>query len=74
MMGKRVNNAARSVISPDPYLACNEVGLPEEFAKRLFVSEVVQPRNFETLKQAVLNGPDKYPGLVACFRSNYNPS
>ena len=28
MMGKRVNFAARSVISPDPSLNTNEVGLP----------------------------------------------
>lgn len=27
MMGKRVNYAARSVISPDPFLDTNEVGV-----------------------------------------------
>ena len=29
MMGKRVNFAARSVISPDPYIATNEIGVPQ---------------------------------------------
>ena len=29
MMGKRVNYAARSVISPDPYLNTDEIGVPE---------------------------------------------
>ena len=29
MMGKRVNYAARSVISPDPYLNTDEIGIPE---------------------------------------------
>ena len=31
MMGKRVNYAARSVISPDPYLHCNQIGVPKVF-------------------------------------------
>ena len=29
MMGKRVDYAARSVISPDPYLNVDEIGIPE---------------------------------------------
>ena len=29
MMGKRVNYACRSVISPDPYMNVNEIGIPE---------------------------------------------
>ncbi|KAB2608190.1 DNA-directed RNA polymerase I subunit rpa1-like [Pyrus ussuriensis x Pyrus communis] len=32
MMGKRVNYACRSVISPDPYLAVNEIGIPPCFS------------------------------------------
>ena len=28
MMGKRVNYAARSVISPDPYINVDEIGVP----------------------------------------------
>lgn len=32
MMGKRVNYAARSVISPDPYLNTDEIGIPEVMA------------------------------------------
>lgn len=35
MMGKRVNYAARSVITPDPNLDVEEVGIPEVFAKKL---------------------------------------
>lgn len=37
MMGKRVNYAARSVISPDVNLATNEIGIPQEFARTLVV-------------------------------------
>lgn len=40
MMGKRVNYACRSVISPDPYLAVNEIGVPPYFALRLTYPEV----------------------------------
>ncbi|QCE05239.1 DNA-directed RNA polymerase I subunit RPA1 [Vigna unguiculata] len=39
MMGKRVNFACRSVISPDPYLAVNEIGIPPYFALRLSYPE-----------------------------------
>ncbi|ESO03447.1 hypothetical protein HELRODRAFT_112321 [Helobdella robusta] len=70
MMGKRVNSAARSVISPDPYLDCNQVGIPVEFAKRLMFSEVVHPRNFEELREAVINGPDEYPGAYSVQLEN----
>lgn len=40
MMGKRVNYACRSVISPDPYLAVNEIGIPPYFAMALTYPEV----------------------------------
>lgn len=40
MMGKRVNYACRSVISPDPYIAVNEIGIPPYFATRLTYPEV----------------------------------
>lgn len=40
LMGKRVNYACRSVISPDPYLAVNEIGIPPYFALRLTYPEV----------------------------------
>jgi len=45
MMGKRVNYACRSVISPDPYLAVNEIGIPPVFATRLTYPEKVTPWN-----------------------------
>ena len=35
MMGKRVNFAARTVITPDPNIDVDEIGLPEVFAKSL---------------------------------------
>lgn len=62
MMGKRVNFAARSVISPDPNISVDQIGVPMVFAKRLTYPEPVTPMNIKQLKQAILNGPDKYPG------------
>ena len=64
MMGKRVNHAARSVITPDPYLRVDEIGIPQVMATRLSYPTVVTPWNVEGLQQAVLNGPANYPGYV----------
>ena len=65
MMGKRVNFAARSVISPDPNLETNEVGVPPVFARKLTYPEPVTNHNFYELKEAVLNGIEKWPGAAA---------
>lgn len=55
MMGKRVNFACRSVISPDPYLSVNEIGIPPYFALRLTYPEVwVKKLNFTYFGIAVL--------------------
>ena len=62
MMGKRVNFTARSVISPDPYLDTNEVGVPLYFAKRLTFPEGVNEYNIEELRKMVINGPHVWPG------------
>ena len=62
MMGKRVNYACRSVITPDPYLAVDEVGVPVVFARRLTFPEPVNPHNLQEMKELVMRGPDNYPG------------
>lgn len=62
MMGKRVDFAARSVISPDPCINTNEIGIPEVFAKKLTYPQPVTPWNVQELRQAVMNGPLKHPG------------
>ncbi|KAK6463825.1 alpha subunit of RNA polymerase I [Scheffersomyces coipomensis] len=64
MMGKRVNYAARSVISPDPMLETNEIGVPPVFAVKLTYPEPVTAYNASELRKAVINGPDKWPGAV----------
>ena len=62
MMGKRVNYAARSVISPDPNINTNEIGIPEVFATALTYPQPVTPWNVQELRQMVINGPKKHPG------------
>ncbi len=68
LLGKRVNFSARTVISPDPSIGINEVGVPEEFAKVLTVPERVTKWNINYLKKFVENGPDKYPGANYIIR------
>ncbi|KAG6868169.1 hypothetical protein C0993_006837 [Termitomyces sp. T159_Od127] len=62
MMGKRVNYAARSVISPDVNIEPNEIGVPPVFARKLTFPEPVTPANFHELRQLVITGPRGYPG------------
>ncbi|XP_050227072.1 DNA-directed RNA polymerase I subunit 1 [Mercurialis annua] len=64
MMGKRVNYACRSVISPDPYLGVNEIGIPPCFAVKLTYPERVTPWNISKLRSAVINGPENHPGAT----------
>ncbi|OMO70228.1 RNA polymerase, alpha subunit [Corchorus olitorius] len=64
MMGKRVNFACRSVISPDPYLAVNEIGIPPNFALTLTYPERVTPWNTAKLREAIVNGPQIHPGAT----------
>ncbi|PBP23235.1 beta and beta-prime subunits of DNA dependent RNA-polymerase [Diplocarpon rosae] len=70
MMGKRVNFAARSVISPDPNIETNEIGVPPVFAKKLTYPEPVTSHNFRDMQQAVINGVDKWPGAAAIENEN----
>ena len=70
IMGKRVNFAARSVISPDPNIETNEVGIPLVFAKKLTYPEPVTNHNYEELKAAILNGMEKWPGAAAIENEN----
>ncbi|MBS3151813.1 DNA-directed RNA polymerase subunit A' [Candidatus Woesearchaeota archaeon] len=62
LAGKRVNYAARTVISPDSKMELNEVGVPIEVAMELTVPERVVEWNLKRLKKFVENGPKKYVG------------
>jgi len=62
LMGKRVDFSARSVITPDPNIDVDQLGVPEEIAINLTFPEIVTQYNRDRLMQAVYNGPSKYPG------------
>jgi DNA-directed RNA polymerase subunit A' len=65
MLAKRVDFSGRSVLSPDPNLRPNEIGLPRIVCKELTVSEIVDESNYVQLLRAVRNGPEVYPGANA---------
>ena len=62
LSGKRVNFSARTVISPDPTLSLNEVGVPDRVASEMTITINVTDRTLEEAKQYVANGPETHPG------------
>lgn len=62
LMGKRVDFSARSVITPDPKIGIDELGVPLKIAMNLTFPEIVNQHNKERMAQLVKNGPDHYPG------------
>jgi DNA-directed RNA polymerase subunit A' len=62
LSGKRVDFSARTVVSPDPNISINEIGIPEYVAKTLTIPVHVTEHNLEELRTFVRRGPDLYPG------------
>ncbi|MFB6470637.1 MAG: DNA-directed RNA polymerase subunit A' [Vulcanisaeta sp. AZ3] len=62
LSGKRVDFSSRTVISPDPNLSINEVGVPIDVAKTLTVPMTVTEWNIDLARQLILNGPEVWPG------------
>lgn len=67
LAGKRVNFSARTVISPDPYIKINEIGVPIDIAKVLTVAEAITTTNLEAMKAIVMCGSN-YPGANYVIR------
>lgn len=65
--GKRVNYSGRTVISPDPNLRINEVGVPFEIARIVTVAETVNDINKEKLSKLIKNG-SVWPGANYVIR------
>jgi DNA-directed RNA polymerase subunit A' len=70
LSGKRVDFSARTVISPDPNISMNEVGVPEQIATILTIPERVTEWNIEKMKELVIRGPDRHPGCNYLIRSD----
>ena len=61
LMGKRVDFSSRTVVSPDPSLELDQLGVPEAIARELTIPEKVTERNIDQLKALVERG-DEWPG------------
>ena len=70
IMGKRVNFSARSVISPDPNINIDELGVPLKIAMNMTFPEVVNVYNIHSLTTLVNNGPEKHPGAKYIIKKN----
>ena len=70
LMGKRVDFSARSVITPDPNLSIQELGVPIKIAMNLSYPTTVNKLNRTFLEKLVKNGPDIHPGAKILERKN----
>jgi DNA-directed RNA polymerase II subunit RPB1 len=70
LMGKRVDFSARTVISPDPNLSLDELGVPLSIALNLTFPEVVTPLNIDYIRKLVENGPTEWPGAKYIIRDD----
>jgi len=63
LSGKRVNFSSRTVISPDPDISINEVGVPQAIAEELTIPLHVTSWNIEECKK--LMSKNTYPQIVS---------
>lgn len=68
LMGKRVDFSARTVITGDPNISVDEVGVPKSIASNLTFPEIVTPFNVDLLQELVKNGPSVHPGAKYVIR------
>lgn len=70
LMGKRGDFTGRTVITSDPTISTNQLGVPVKMAMNLTFPEVVTPYNYDYLTKLVNNGRDVYPGANFVFPAN----
>ncbi|KAL6731297.1 hypothetical protein Aduo_002175 [Ancylostoma duodenale] len=70
LMGKRVDFSARTVITADPNLPIDTVGVPRTIAQNLTFPEIVTPFNIDKLQELVNRGDSQYPGAKYIIREN----
>tara|TARA_Y100000817_G_scaffold175199_1_gene136826 strand:+ start:4024 stop:8607 length:4584 start_codon:yes stop_codon:yes gene_type:complete len=63
LMGKRVDFSGRSVITPDPNIELDELGVPFTIAKNLTYPEIINDYNREKMTELLDNGVNQYPGV-----------
>jgi len=62
LMGKRVDFSARSVITPDPNIDLDELGVPVKIAINLTFPEKINSFNIQKMNKLIKNGPLNWPG------------
>ncbi|OIR56908.1 MAG: DNA-directed RNA polymerase II subunit RPB1 [Amphiamblys sp. WSBS2006] len=72
LMGKRVDFSARTVITPDPNLLLDEVGVPRTIAMALTMPVTVTAYNIDRMHVLLRNGPDTHPGVRYLWRNDGN--
>nr|CAD7194309.1 unnamed protein product [Timema douglasi] len=70
LMGKRVDFSARTVITPDPNLRIDQVGVPRSIAQNMTFPEIVTPFNIDKMQELVRRGNSQYPGAKYIVRDN----
>ncbi|PIB03160.1 DNA-directed RNA polymerase II subunit rpb1 [Cercospora beticola] len=70
LMGKRVDFSARTVITGDPNLDLDQVGVPRSTARILTFPERVTDYNKRKLTELVRNGPSEHPGAKHIIRDD----
>ena len=70
LMGKRVDFSARSVITPDPNLGIDQLGVPRTIAMNMTIPEIVTPYNIDKMRRLVRNGPSVHPGAKNIIRDD----
>ena len=72
LMGKRVNNTARSVLTCDPDIDADQLGVPKTIAMNMTFPEIVNVYNKDFLEVLCRNGPNVYPGATKITRKSDN--
>ena len=70
LMGKRVDFSARTVITPDPNIKIDQLGVPFKVAMNLTFPEIVNKYNISKLTMCIRNGPLEHPGAKSYKRKS----
>ena len=57
-MGKRVDGSARSVITAEPCISMDQLGVPRKIAMNLTYPELVTEYNLAQMTELIRRGPD----------------
>ncbi|CAM6103095.1 unnamed protein product [Calypogeia fissa] len=66
VLGKRSGYTGRDVVTGDPYLRVEEIGIPQQIAKYVTIPERVNKLNMEKLQECVNNGQSLTGRYRAC--------